>query len=52
MNCGQVEDNYDDTVDDSSELKGTVPVDDSSELKGTVPVDDCTTLLSCKKKMF
>ena len=45
LNCGQVEDtDCDDyTVDDSSELKGTVPADDYTDLEGTVPVDYRTT---------
>ena len=45
MNCGQVEDtDCDDyTVDDSSELKGTVPADDNTVPEGTVPVDYRTT---------
>ena len=44
LNCGQVEDtDCDYTVDDSSELKGTVPADDYTDLEGTVPVDYRTT---------
>ena len=40
MNCGQVEDtDCDYTVDDSSELKGTVPADDYTGPEGTVPAE-------------
>ena len=40
LNCRQVEDNDIDAVDDSGELKGTVPTDDYTDPQGTVPVDD------------
>ena len=44
LNCDQVEDtDCDYTVDDSSELKVTVPADDNTGPEGTVPVDYCAT---------